>query len=227
MDDKIALIPIEQQQLVNRVSQQIALTDRLLNLYNDDLPELIPYRKGDKWGFCDYQKNIVIDCIYSSVRPFKNGLALVYLEKIGFINRNGEYVTPLIYNRANDFSISHCAEVCIGNKWGIINKKGREFIPCIYNQYEVQSFKTSIAGLLGIKKNQYCGIFDENGKEIIPYIYNSIKEFSEGFAVVEINRKYGFINSECKLIISCKYDYAENFSEGIARVEKDEKFGFI
>ena len=33
MDDKMALIPIEQQQLVKKVSQQIALTDRLLS-YN-------------------------------------------------------------------------------------------------------------------------------------------------------------------------------------------------
>ena len=67
MDDKMALIPIEQQQLVNRVSQQIALTDRLLSLYNDDLPELIPYRKGDKWGFCDRNKKIMIKCIYIEV----------------------------------------------------------------------------------------------------------------------------------------------------------------
>ena len=200
MDDKMALIPIEQQQLVNRDSQQIALTNRLLSLYNDDLPELIPYRKGDKWGFCDYQKNIVIDCIYSRVSPFENGLASVYLEKTGFINRNGEYVTPLIYTRGGGFSTYDCAEVCIGDKWGIINKKGKEFIPCIHNQYEVQPVKISIVGLLGIKKNHYCGIFDENGKEIIPCIYNSIKEFSEGLAVVEINRKYGFIDSECKII---------------------------
>src|SRR5947209_576914 len=31
---------------------------------------LIPYRKGDKWGFCDGRKQIVIEPKYDEVSPF-------------------------------------------------------------------------------------------------------------------------------------------------------------
>lgn len=56
-------------------------------------PELIPYRKGDKWGFCDRNKNIVIECKYDKVEKFYNGVAEVKVnnEKF-FINTKGEKV---------------------------------------------------------------------------------------------------------------------------------------
>jgi hypothetical protein len=47
------------------------------------LPDLIPYRKGDKWGFClpaqagDKDKKIIIPCNYNSVDFFNGGVAIV------------------------------------------------------------------------------------------------------------------------------------------------------
>ncbi len=32
-----------------------------------NLPKLIPYRKADKWGFCDENKNLIIPVKYDSV----------------------------------------------------------------------------------------------------------------------------------------------------------------
>ena len=32
--------------------------------------DLIPYRKGDKWGFCDRYKDIVIMPQYDAAEPF-------------------------------------------------------------------------------------------------------------------------------------------------------------
>ncbi len=53
-------------------------------------PELIPYRKGDKWGFCDRNKKIVIGCKYDFAGPFSEGLSIVKLNgKWGFIDANG------------------------------------------------------------------------------------------------------------------------------------------
>jgi hypothetical protein len=54
-------------------------------------PELIPYRKGDKWGFCDRNKKIVIPCKYDCVFSFREGLACVQLNgKCGFIDKEGK-----------------------------------------------------------------------------------------------------------------------------------------
>jgi len=53
--------------------------------------ELIPYRKGDKWGFCDRNKKIVIPIKYDLVWPFSEGLAAVKLNgKLGYIDKEGK-----------------------------------------------------------------------------------------------------------------------------------------
>ena len=43
------------------------------------LPALIPYRKGDKWGYCDSTKKIIIEPKYDYAYVFQNGFAFVSL----------------------------------------------------------------------------------------------------------------------------------------------------
>jgi len=71
-----------------------------------DLPRLIPYKDGNKWGYCDKNKKIVIPCIYETHYFFdKNGLALVGTKagaksdrmNLGVIDSLGNIVVPLIF----------------------------------------------------------------------------------------------------------------------------------
>ena len=55
------------------------------------------------------------------------------------------------------------------------------------------------------------------------YAYN----FSEGFAVVELNNKIGLIDKFGNIFIPLVYDYASDFSYGLAKVRLDNKNGFI
>ena len=68
-----ALVKTAQSPALARVSNQLALMDKLLT--KPEEPFLIPYRKGKKWGFCDRNKNIVIDCVYDEVQMFSEGLS--------------------------------------------------------------------------------------------------------------------------------------------------------
>ena len=43
------------------------------NIYSQNINELIPYRKGDKWGYVNKEKEIIIPLIYDYVEVFKNG----------------------------------------------------------------------------------------------------------------------------------------------------------
>lgn len=77
--------------LIKRVGGAISVTNKLLALTE---PQLIPYRKIDKWGFCTPDKTIVIDCIYDKVEPFSKGIARVEKEgKSTFINKEGNVTT--------------------------------------------------------------------------------------------------------------------------------------
>lgn len=62
------------------------------------LPDLIPYRKGNQWGFCDKNKKVVIPYEYDGVLPFgPDGLAFVHTEgmvyaNIGVIDKTGKEI---------------------------------------------------------------------------------------------------------------------------------------
>lgn len=74
-----ALVKTTPSPALARVSNQLALTDKLLT--KPEEPFLIPYRKGTRWGYCNRNKDIVIECVYDEAWPFQEGLAVVCLGK--------------------------------------------------------------------------------------------------------------------------------------------------
>ena len=59
--------------------------------------ELIPYRKGDKWGFCTPDKKMVVQPKYDEAWRFSEGLAWVKLNgKVCFIERTAKQTTILV-----------------------------------------------------------------------------------------------------------------------------------
>ena len=66
---------------------------------NATQPGLIPYRKGNKWGYCDRNKKIIIPIQYDEAWLFFHGVAHVSLNgKSGFVNTKGIEVVPLIFD---------------------------------------------------------------------------------------------------------------------------------
>ena len=57
-----ALVKTAQSPALARVSNQLALMDKLLT--KPEEPFLIPNWTGRRWVFCDQDKNIVIDRVY-------------------------------------------------------------------------------------------------------------------------------------------------------------------
>lgn len=53
--------------VVKKVSNAISIANKLLAITE---PQLIPYRKKDKWGYCTPDKRIIIDCIFNEVGEF-------------------------------------------------------------------------------------------------------------------------------------------------------------
>src|SRR5664280_1512677 len=90
---------------------------------------LIPYRKGDKWGFCNRDRKMVIPTVYDSVDLFSEGLAPVHLtRKWGFVDTKGNMVIPAVYDDGSSFS-EGLAPVRLNGKWGYIDTKGTMVIP--------------------------------------------------------------------------------------------------
>ena len=57
--------------------------------------ELIPYRKGDKWGFCTPDKKIVITPKYDGAGGFIEGLAWVLVAQLPLNSNKAHYLTSI------------------------------------------------------------------------------------------------------------------------------------
>ncbi|MCX7820467.1 MAG: WG repeat-containing protein [Brevinematales bacterium] len=215
----------------------IVLTGQMLYSKDTSLktPELIPYRKANKWGYYDKNKNIVSECKYDEAYPFKDGLARVRINyQWGFIDKSLKEVIPCQYFGARDFSEGLAAVEGKGG-WGYIDTNGRVVIPFTY--YEADSFSDGLA-LVKLKLkgtealfNSYKIMFiDKNGKTVINknHIYVE-KSFSDGLLRVKRNtgllnsgnEKFGYIDKTGKEVIECKYEEAFNFSGGVAPVKEE------
>jgi len=72
---------------------------------------LIPYRKGNLWGFADPDKKIVIAPAYEEADFFSEGFAAVKKGgKYGYINKSGKLVIPCKYTVAKPFRVGYLAK---------------------------------------------------------------------------------------------------------------------
>jgi hypothetical protein len=80
------------------------------------LPDLIPYRVGNKMGYCDKKGNIIVETKYDEVERFSEGFAGVMQNaKYGFIDLSGKEITEIAYDATRPF-YHNLAPVCIKDK---------------------------------------------------------------------------------------------------------------
>jgi hypothetical protein len=189
---------------------------------------LIPYRKGEKWGFSDAKKKLMIEPQYNFVFRFSEDLASVVLrDKYGFIDKAGKVVIPLKYDNAGSF-VEGLAKVELNDKWGFIDKTGKVVIPLKYD--EVDPFSE---GSATVTLNKKQGLIDKSGKELTQIKYDEVSRFFEGLAVVvQLNGKSALIDKSGKeLVLPPEYYLLSPFSEGRAAVGAvvglKQKVGFI
>jgi hypothetical protein len=207
----------------------------------------IPYRKKDKWGFCNRDKTIVIDCIYEDVELINSGeLISVQLNgKWGCLNYEGEQVVECIHDNPYyiNTSVDNLSIHMLNGKYGFRDSKGNVKVPCKY-----QSVSYFSDGMAPVKLNDRWGFVNINGDQTVDCLYESCYEFSDGLALVECTESYGqfkipsfdkipfqnlsicfFIDKEGRKIVSmenysnCNYF----FSEGMLAVCKKKKWGYI
>jgi len=177
---------------------------------NQTTATLIPYRRGDKWGFCDSNKKIVIEPIYDHVEPFSDGLAVILSgKKQGYIDKKGLWVIQ-IEAPAREFS-EELAVVKTNDKYGYIDTKGNMVIQPIYD--DAYSFSD---GLAVVRLKDKWGYINTKGEMVIQIQGGS---FSEGLAsAMGSNMKLGYIDTKGNWVIEPIYNGAYPFSGGIARV---------
>ncbi len=194
-------------------------------------PLLIPYRSGDKYGFANAKKELIIPCIYDihrDIGPFRGGLGLVVKnQKFGFIDPTGYEAIPCTYILARQFS-EGLAPVYDGRKWGFINVVGNLVIPFKYENV-FGDFSEGVAAVR-YDKGDLTGYINHAGESVTDFEYNGVScVFSEGLVCVSTWKGFtGYINNKGETIIPLKFIQGENFSNGLAKVsDNTRRYGFI
>jgi hypothetical protein len=142
-------------------------------------------------------------------------------EKYGFMDDNGNEITPYIYDYAYPFS-EGLACVRLGEKYGFINDKGDTVIPLEYDKAGPFS-----EGLAYFAAGDRYGFIDRNENVAFLLDCDSVSSFQEGLAYFSDGGKYGYINEAGKVAIKPIYDDAGYFQEGLAKVRVGLKLGVI
>ncbi|WP_299621280.1 WG repeat-containing protein [uncultured Tenacibaculum sp.] len=202
--------------------------DNILNQHE----QLIPYRKGDKYGFCDRNKNIIIKPQYDRAGLFGNGYSIVAINgNRGIINTSGDIIIPFdpFYKSSITTNLFKVSKEYEGETvWGVVNLNREEILPLKFDDIKYRYGNFELEDLHGKK-----GVANLKGKIIIPVEYEHIEYKGKNLYVIYKGRKKGLFTIEGKQLTDFEYTRVKDFSDGLAQVEKntsdDEKslYGYI
>ncbi|RIE17606.1 WG repeat-containing protein [Candidatus Cryosericum septentrionale] len=148
-----------------------------------EVTTLIPFRKGDKWGFCDSQKRIAIPTMYDRAEPFTDGIAIVVTNgKFGCIDSKGEMVIPVAYEQMGPF-LEGLSLVHLDGKFGFVDRTGTTVIQLAYD-----SAGNFNEGFARVVINGKEGFIATDGKIAVPAIHDAndyeVTDFDHGLAPI-------------------------------------------
>jgi hypothetical protein len=207
--------------------------------------ELIPYRKGTQWGFCDHTKKVKIPIKYDNASRFIAGLARVQIGgQWGCVNPAGQEVIPLQYEWLESFE-QGVAFVKRGGKWGAVDANGKERIVPAFDELRTIALTSTTTSTpqFAAKRDGKWGVVSLAGTELLAPKYDNIAPPFRGFAQVRLGGKIGVVSalagdSVWKEIVAPIYDQVSGFASGsgvgsggssnaYASVEQENKFGLV
>ena len=190
---------------------------------------LIPYRRDNKWGYCNNKFNIKIPIVYDEALPFSEGYAAVRQGKWwGFIKRNGAQVIECKYQLVFDFSkngraIAYTKDL---EEFLVINKKGDVIRSEKYDYKWLGKRKLTRSELL-----KQWEIEDELLSSNSDFITYFVYDNDEGKKKIsELNTGYQDLNGKFfkkESIAEIKINKNEDFKERFVPVEINGKWNFI
>ena len=172
-----------------------------LKNFDDTKPEtegLTAVMKDEKWGFVRVEdEEVVVECIYSEVMPFQDGIAAFLSNdgKWGFINKNGNEIIRAQYSNIYTFT-NGMALVVKDDKYGAIDVNGKIVCPIEYKN--ALGYSEELCAVQS--QNGKWGFVDKEGSIIIDLMYDGVSPFEDGVATVIIGDESQVIKNPIQLI---------------------------
>lgn len=187
------------------------------------LKKLFIYNKDNKFGFCEFDKHVIVNPIYDQVKEFISDYTWVQQNNFWFmidINQK-KLLEQNNFDNLLHFDIDHSIAKK-DDKYFLINNVEKTIKQI---KYEFIDFNNEI---LLVKNNENKYLFLNNQlQKINNVLYDYAIGFNDFFAPVSLNNKWGVINNSGKIIIDFQYDKINKFSSYLFKVQKDNKNFFI
>lgn len=208
---------------------------------------LVPYRKGNLWGYADADKNIAIKPEYDEVNLFYEGYAVVKKGgKYGYINKDGKVVIPMKFFSAKPFRIGFYGSDTKPNPKDkapvtqktvlfagaslqssgyeiCIDTKGKQLAKCpaiSENSIPEVNKPDSVIIVSNYSTIQKSDLFDK-----IVGDYKIIAGADETYYIATRNNNYGVFNNKFDVIVPFEYSLIEKMNIGQMVYLKAEKAG--
>jgi hypothetical protein len=151
--------------------------------------KLIPFEKGDRWGYRNAQGKVAIEPRYVIAREFfPEGIAAVADEKEwAYIDRKGNVVIkPFIFDNGPDYFSEGLARFTVNKKFGFFDTHGRVVIKPQFDfampfHDGLAAFCTRCSekrdGEHSFMEGGRWGFINRNGEVVIPPIYEKVPGF--------------------------------------------------
>lgn len=204
-------------QKANKNHYNVYFRDNTLGLLNPNgkwevkpssgVEQLLPGQQGlfgasikGKYGYVDYNGQVVIPPQYEEVRAFSEGLAAVRLGHTwGYTNLNGELSIVNQFDDAGDF-YRGLAIVRKGGKSNLINREGTELLDTYYDRISLTDDNYYLT-----EDNGKYGIVSPMGEEITPPKYEEIRREEHDRILVRANGRYGVIKENGDISLPLYY----------------------
>ena len=145
--------------------------------------------------------------------------------KVGYINCEGEFIIPAIYDDGFSF-FDGIAEVTQDGKSLYIDSNGNVIFQS-NDDYYITSFCEGYATVTN--QNDKYAYMDKNGMFITDFIFDFAGDFVNGLALVKVDDKEFFIDTSGNTVIESKFQDVSPFANnGLARAKGDNGlWGYI
>ena len=193
-------------------------------------------QKEESTGYINKRGELAIPYIKNSYGgSFGGGIAPIRIghDETYYIDTHGNVVIPTQSYRSYHYVDSFYVVRSKNRRFGVIDLKGN-YVFQDYNEINGFSEGLFVVGKTFEKKDEsgfssktLYGFVDTKGRETISPQYEDARLFSEGFAAVQMGKKWGYININGELIIPYKFNEAYEFHDGLAFVKTDSGYAII
>jgi len=194
----------------------------------------------------------IVPPMYDAVRGFSNGYAVVEMGRVwndemwywerglfGLIDREGNLVLPVIYDRIGDIFDTVVVDDCVfvivtyNGKRGIMNVHGDVILPLIYTRVSVRDNLATVfngagddrtGGLFNLSTREFV-IPERNENDITQFLYGYDDTFGfwNNMAAVSRDGRWGVIDTEGNYVLEPMFDYMTHLQQYVWR----EDFRYI